>query len=238
VGAEPGERRKGMKMLAMGKVLATGSVLLSLALAGCGSGSDTAATTSEKPTTSVAVNTSAAEPTTSGSAQTVAEYLKASGVTMTPVKRGDPGSPELNLPVPPGWSDIGADTPEDAWGAIALTEPPSDNPPAVIARMAKLSDDVDHAKILELAPNAVKNQPGYVGPDAGQPSMLGGFEAVDIGGTVEQNGQTMFVARKAVLIPGKDALYLLALDGQSTLDQQEALAVALSAIDAETTITS
>jgi hypothetical protein len=156
---------------------------------------------------------------------------------MTPVKRGDPGSPELNLPVPPGWSDTGADTPEDAWGAIALTDPPSENPPAIIARMAKLSDDVDHAKILELAPNAVKNQPGYVGPDAGRPSTLGGFEAVDIAGIVEQGGQEMFVARKAVLIPGKDALYLLALDAQSTLDQQEALAVALSAIDAETTIT-
>lgn len=228
-----------MGILDRGKVLATGTVVLSVALAGCGAGSDTTATTSEKPTVSASVNTSAAEPTTSApaSTQTVAEYLEGNGVTMTPVKRGDPGSPELSLPIPPGWSDIGPDTPEDAWGAIALTEPPSDNPPAIIARMAKLSDEADHAKLLELAPNAVKNQPGYSGPDTGKPSTLGGFDAVEIAGTVEQNGQTMFVARKTVVIPGSDALYLLALDAQGTPDQQEALILAMEAIDADTTIT-
>lgn len=223
-----------MEKLSIGKILVTGTAALSVVLAGCGSGSDSSERTSEK----TSVSTSAAPTTsTAASAPTVAEYLRDNGVTMTPVKRGDPGAPELNLPVPAGWSDIGADTPEDAWGAIALKEPPSDNPPVIVARMAKLSDEADHAKILEFAPNAVKNQPGYSGPDTGRPGTLGGFDAVEIAGTVEQNGQKVFVARKTVVIPGSDALYLLALDAQGTPDQQEALILAMETIDADTTIT-
>ncbi|MGK2866227.1 MAG: LpqN/LpqT family lipoprotein [Mycobacterium sp.] len=221
-----------MNRVAIGKVLATGTVALSVTLAGCGSGSDSAASTSAK--TTVPTTSTAAAPV---AAQTVAEYLRENGVTMTPVKRGDPGSPELNLPVPAGWSDIGRDTPEDAWGAIALNEPPSDNPPVIVARMARLSDEADHAKILEFAPNAVTNEPGYKGPDTGRPGTLGGFDAVEIAGTVEQNDQTVYVARKTVVIPGSDALYLLALDAQGTPDQQEALILAMETIDADTTIT-
>jgi hypothetical protein len=219
-----------MEMLAMAKVLAAGSVAMSFALAGCGSSSTPEQST--EPTAS-SQTPAPAQP----SAQTVGDYLEENGITMAPVKRGDPGSPQLNLPIPPGWSDLGPDTPEDAWGGIALTEPASDNPPAIIARMARLSDDADHARILELAPNAVKNQPGYNGPDSGQPSKLGGFDAMEIAGTVEQNGQTVFVARKTVVIPGQDALYLLALDAQGAPDQQEALILAMETIDADTTIT-
>jgi hypothetical protein len=227
-----------MGMRSKGKILATGTVALGFALVGCGSGSDTAATTSEStsaaPVSSTQTSTQAA---IDESALTVAQYLKQNGVTMTPVKRGDPGSPELNLPIPPGWSDLGKDAPEDAWGAIALTEPASDNPPAIIAQMAKLSDEADHAKILELAPNAVKNQPGFTGPDTGQPGKLAGFDAVEIAGTLELDGQSVFVARKTVVIPGSDALYVLALDAQGPADQQEALILAMAAIDADTTIT-
>ena len=47
----------------------------------------------------------------------------------------------------------------------------------------------------------------------------------------------MFVARKTVVIPGQDALYLLALDAQGAPDQQEALILAMETFDADTTIT-
>ena len=223
-----------MEMRAMGKVLAAGTVALGFALVGCGSGSDTASTTSEQTSEKTSESASV---TPAASTQTVAEYLKENGVNMTPVKRGDPGAPELNLPIPPGWSDLGKDAPEDAWGALTLTEPASDNPPAIIAQLAKLSGEADHAKILELAPNAVKNQPGFTGPDTGQPSKLGGFDAVEIAGTLELDDQTVFVSRKTVVIPGSDALYVLALDAQGPADQQEALILAMETIDANTTIT-
>lgn len=220
----------------------TGSMALGLALVGCGSDSGSTATqTSEtSPTSEASTSTTpaaAGTTTAAASTQTVADYLDEVGVTMTPVKRGDPGSPTLDLPIPQGWSDIGPDTPQDAWGAIAMTDPPSDNPPAIVARMAKLSGEADHAKILELAPNAVKNQPGYDGPETGRPSTLGGFDAVEIAGTVTVDGAPTFVARKTVVIPGQDALYLLALDAQGTPDQEEALILAMAAIDEGTTIT-
>ncbi len=222
-------------------VLVTAAVALGLGLAGCGSDRGTGASTSEQ-TASSSPSTSSAAPSTSaqtaGRAGTVGDYLRDNGITQTMVKRGDPTAPKLNLPMPAGWRDVGADTPEDAYGAIVLesaTGAPS--PPAIIARMARLSGgEVDQAKILELAPNAVTNQPGYEGPETGQPGSLSGFEATEIAGTVVQEGQPVFVARKTVVIPGKDGIYLLALDAQGALDQQAALVDAMSVIDAETTI--
>ncbi len=223
-------------------VFVAAAIALGVGLAGCGSGSGTGASTSEQTAASSSPSTSSAVPSTTappaGRAGTVGDYLRENGITQAMVKRGDPTAPRLNLPMPAGWRDVGADTPEDAYGAIVFegaTGAPS--PPAIIARMARLSGgDVDQAKILELAPNAVTNQPGYQGPETGQPSSLSGFSATEIAGTVVQEGQPVFVARKTLVIPGTDGVYLLALDAQSAPDQQAALLDAMSVIDAETTI--
>lgn len=218
-----------------------GAVVLAVTLSGCGSSGEKNAASSSPSTSSSAAATSAAPSSTaqaSGPNQTVAEYLQESGITQTLVKRGDAGTPRLNLPLPTGWADVGADTPQDAWGAIYLeSAAESDNPPAIIARMARLTGgEVDQAKILELAPNAVRNQPGYEGPEVGQPVKLGGFDATEISGTVVQDGQQVFVTRRTVVIPGKDAVYLLALDAQAPMDQQDALVQAMSEIDSGTAI--
>lgn len=226
-------------------VLATAAIAVGLGLAGCGSDGGTEATTSDQTSTSSSAaqtSTSSEAPSTSaqaaGPAQTVGDYLEESGVTQTIVKRGDPTAPVLNLPMPPGWVDVGADTPEDAYGAIVLESAAgTPNPPAIIARMARIGDgDVDPAKILELAPNALKNRPGWSGPETGEPATLGGFDATAIAGTVTVDGQPTFVARKTVVIAGNDGLYILALDAQGAPDQQQALMDAMSVIDAETTI--
>lgn len=226
--------------------LSTAAIVLGLGVAGCGSDGGSEATTSEQtPSTSsspVAASTSSEAPSTSaqagGSDQTVGEYLQGNGISQTMVKRGDANAPRLDLPMPPGWADVGADTPDDAYGAIYLESAEgTPNPPAIIARMARLSGgDVDEAKILELAPSAVRNQPGYEGPATGRPSALSGFEATEIAGTVDQDGRPMFVARKTVVISGKDAIYLLALDAQGPVDQRDALLEAMSVIDSDTTI--
>ena len=228
-------------------VLAGGAVAVAMILVGCGSGSSTEAPSSSAGSTesssspaAAATSTSVAAAgttTASGANYTVGDYLRDNGLTQTMVKRGDPGAPELNLPMPPGWSDVGKDTPDDAYGAIVLTEAmQSANPPAIVARMARVSGDIDQAKVLELAPNAVRNQPGFQGPDAGQSATLAGYEAAVIAGTVDQNGQPVFVARKTVVIPGQDAIYLLALDAQGAPDRQPALMEAMSVIDSETII--
>lgn len=170
--------------------------------------------------------------------ETVGDYLRDAGITTTFVKRGEPGTPQLNLPIPTGWKDLGPDTPEDAWGGIVLDDPALGNDvPAIVARLARLSGgEPDPARILELAPNQVRNQPGFRGPDAGTPGTLGGFDAAAIKGTIVKDGKTVLVARKTVVIPGQDGLYLLALDAQGPEDQAEALGEAMATIDAETTI--
>lgn len=224
-------------------VLVATVTALGLVLAGCGS--DKASTEASSETSSASSDTSAsstssAAPTSAQSAQvqTVDDYLKENGIEQTIVHRGDPGIPTLNLPTPDGWRDLGPDTPETSWGAIVLDDPALGNDaPAIIATMVRLSGgEPDAAKILQLAPNALKKLPGYDGPESGNPDELGGFEATIAGGTFAKDGATWLVARKTVVIPGKDGMYLLALDAQGSEEQASALMDATAQIDAETTI--
>ena len=51
----------------------------------------------------------------------------------TAVKRGDPGTPDVNLPVPAGWEDVSAQVPRGFWGGIKFSrsghgERPADDP--------------------------------------------------------------------------------------------------------------
>lgn len=226
--------------------LAAVTVAIGLALTGCGSGGDSAESSSAETSasssapettesTETSAETSAAAPAGN---QTVGEYLSAQGVTQTIVKRGEPGVPTLNLPMPEGWEDVGADTPEDAYGAIYLASAQSSpNPPAIIARMARLEGgEFDAAKILELSPNAVTRTPGWDGPTAGRPSTLGGFDAMAIAGTAVVDGAPNFVARKTVVIPAPENTYVLALDAQGPVEQQQAIMDAMTVIDDQTTI--
>ena len=226
---------------------AAATVAISLTLTGCGGGDSTDSASSASSASSSEAETSAAESSeppagTTAAApaenQTVGDYLDAQGVKQTIVKRGEPGAPTLNLPMPEGWADVGADTPEDAYGAIYLQSAQgTPNPPAILARMARLEGgQFDVAKILELSPNAVTKTPGWDGPIAGQPSTLGGFDAVAIAGTAQVNGTPNFVARKTVVIPAAANTYILALDAQGPVDQQQVLMDAMAVIDEQTTI--
>lgn len=204
-----------------------------IGLTGCGSGEKTDSATSAASSSVPASTTSAAPGTT----LTIAEYLRQKNIRQTMVKRGDPGAPRLNLPMPAGWADVGRDTPPDAYGAIYLQAPgPTPNPPAIIARMARLDGDVDVAKLLEYAPTAVTRAPGWEGPTTGRPSTLDGFDAVQIAGTATIDGAPTFVARKTVVITAPKNVYLLALDAQGPVDQTSALIDAMTVIDERTTI--
>lgn len=226
--------------------LAAVTVAVGLAVTGCGSSGDSGQTSSETSSaeasssaeaTSSAAETSAAAPADN---QTVGEYLTANGVTQSIVKANEPGVPKVDLPMPEGWEPIpDADLPQDAYGAIFLSAAKgTPNPPAIIARMARLDgDNFDAAKILELSPNAVIKLPGWEGPAAGTPSQLGGSEAMAIAGTATVEGAPGFVARKTVVIDGQESTFVLALDAQGAADQQQALLDAAGVIDEGTTIT-
>ncbi len=214
------------------------AVIVGLALAGCGSGdkkveattsSSTCASSSAVPPSQEAVKPNA----------TIPDYIKQNGITETPVKRGDPGSPEINLPFPPGWEDMGPEAPEWAWGGIKFTGDPAvaASPPTIIALLSKLQGNVDPAKVLEFAPGEMKNLPGYEGDGAGSASTLGGFDAWQIGGTYMKDGVKRAVAQKTVTIPGADGLFVLQLNADGTEDQLGLLMDATSVIDEQTTIT-
>lgn len=213
------------------------AVIVGLALAGCGSDEKkTEATTSsstKSSTSSAAPSSPVAQPNA-----TIPDYIKQNGISESPVKRGDPGSPEINLPFPPGWEDMGPETPQWAWGGMKFTGDPAmaASPPTIIALLSKLQGNVDPAKILEFAPGEMRNLPGYEGDGVGSASTLGGFDAWQIGGTYMKEGVKHAVAQKTVTIPGADGLFVLQLNADGTEDQMGILMDATSAIDEQTTI--
>ena len=219
--------------------VAIAAVVLGLALAGCGSGEKKEEASSSKETTTSSSSSEAPTTTKAPYAQTIPDYIKQNNITETAVKRGDPGSPEINLPFPPGWEDMGPETPAWAWGGIKYTGDPAmaANPPTIIALLSKLTGNVEPAKILEYAPGEMKNLPGYEGDGTGSASTLGGFDAWQIGGTYMKEGVKHAVAQKTVVIPAADGVFVLQLNADGTEDQMGPLMDPTTVIDEQTTIT-
>jgi hypothetical protein len=223
-------------------VIAVAAIAIGIGLSGCGSGTKSEPSTSKQTSTASSTTTSKAAPTSSaqaaGANKTIVDYIKENGITETSVHRGDPGSPTINLPSPPGWEDAGSRTPEWAYGALVSNDPAmAQDPPTIIALVSKLTGNVDPAKILEYAQGEIKNLPGYDGAQEGQPSTLAGFDATQIGGTYTKDGVKRVIAQKTVVIPGQDALFVLQLNADGTEDQMGALMDATGVIDEQTTIT-
>ena len=224
-------------------VIAIAAVGLAIGLSGCGSDTKTEESTSTSASAAESATTSSEAPTTSAAAagpkKSIADYIKANNITETPVKRGYPGAPTINLPSPKGWEDMGANTPAGAYFGIVFTADPAaaQSPPTIIAMVSKLTGNVDPAKILEYAPGEVQSLKGYEGPDTGQPSKLGGFDATQVGGTYIKGGVSHLVAQKTVVIPGQDGLFVLKLTADGSEDQAMPLMDATKAIDDQTTIT-
>lgn len=225
-----------------------------LILSGCGSDTKTtegSAETSASAESSEASTSESAPKTTkpkvaprdeatgaTGPNETIASYIQANGIQETPVKRGDPGSPTIDLPFPEGWEDAGPDTPEWAYGAIVYTGPEAaEYTPSIVALVSKLTGNVDPQRIIDLAGGELQNLPDYEGWNEGAVSTLGEYPAFQLGGTWIQDGLTKIVAQKTVVIPGADGLYVLQLNADGTEDQADIVSSATDVIDSETTIT-
>ncbi len=225
-------------------VTAIAAVALGIGLAACGSdnsGEDSktdAASATSETAASGAQDPAAPSPTpAAGPGKTLAQYIEESGITETPVMRGEPGAPTINLPLPTGWEPAGPRAPRGAYDAIIYTaDPTAPNPPTIVAFVSKLSGDVDSAKVIEYAPNETRNLPGYQGADKGEPSNLGGFDATQIGGFYTKDGLNHMVAQKTVVVPGQDGLFVIKLTADGTEDQAYPLMEATAAIDDQTTI--
>src|ERR1700722_14575631 len=223
---------------------------LAIVLSGCGSSTTTAPSTSTSaPNSSSATTSAKAAPSSTpkvaprqedktGPNPTIASYIQQNNIQETPVKKGDPGSPTIDLPVPDGWEPAGSDTPDWAYGAIVYKGPEGQEyTPSIVALLSKLTGNVDPQKIIDLAPGELQNMPGWKASNEGEVSSLGEYPAYQLGGTWTQDGQTKIVAQKTVVIPGTDGLYVLQLNADGLADQGDIVGAATTVIDNQTKIT-
>lgn len=221
---------------------------LAVVLSGCGSDTKTEPTTTKAETTTTTTTSAKAAPSTAkvaprdedaaGPNPTIASYIAENNIQETPVKRGAPGSPTIDLPIPEGWESAGADTPEWAYGAIIYNGPEAaEYTPSIVALVSKLTGNVDPQQIIDLAPGELQNLPGWKAMNEGEVSTLGEYPAYQLGGTWTQDGQTKIVAQKTVVIPGSDGLYILQLNADGLESQGEVVGAATNVIDEQTTIT-
>jgi hypothetical protein len=170
--------------------------------------------------------------------QTIKQYIKDSQITSVPVRLGDPGAPNLVIALPQGWSDLGVDTPKWAYGAVQLdTAQDPNDPPTIMVLLSKLTGDVDPAKILESAPNELKNLPDYKSATDPSSSKLSGFDAVQLAGLYTRDGTQRTIAQKTVVIPANDAVYVLQINADALKTDAVALMQATEVIDKQTKIT-
>jgi hypothetical protein len=225
------------------------AVALAIVLSGCGSNTKTEPSTSASASKTTSTTSAKAAPSTkpkvaqrdedaTGPNPTIASYIKDNNIGESPVKRGDPGSPTIDLPVPDGWEPAGEDTPDWAYSAIVYTGPDAGGyTPSIVALVSKLTGNVDPQKIIDLAPGELNNLPGWKAMNEGEASTLGEYPAYQLGGTWTQDGQTKIVAQKTVVIPGSDGLYVLQLNADGLEDQKEMIGAATDVIDSQTKIT-
>jgi hypothetical protein len=222
---------------------------LAVVLSGCGSDTKTEPSTTTSATKTTTTTSAKAAPSTkqkvaprdedaAGPNPTIASYIAENNIQEAPVKRGDPGSPTIDLPIPDGWESAGADTPEWAYGAIIYTGPEAaEYSPSFVAIVSKLTGNVDPQKIIDLAPGELQNLPGWEAWNEGETSTLGEYPAYQLGGTWVQDGQKKVVAQKTVVIPGSDGLYVLQLNADGLESQMDVIGPATLDIDEQTTIT-
>ncbi len=166
------------------------------------------------------------------------QYILDNKIAEVPFQSGDPGTPKIDFPLPPDWSPAGDRTPDWAYGAIVYdkAQDPA-NPPFMYAIASKLTGAVDPEKILQLAPGQLNELPGFK-PVEGPPQQdkLSGFDSVNYVGTYEWEGETRSVGQETIVIPGKDALFVLQLNGEAPGGQEQVVIDAAKVIRAQTKI--
>ena len=53
----------------------------------------------------------------------LADFIRDQHITETPVHKGDPGAPQIDVQLPDGWQSAGDDTPDYAYGALVYAGP-------------------------------------------------------------------------------------------------------------------
>ncbi len=208
-------------------------------VSGCSKKDDSA---SSPPSRSQATDKPSAKPSTPvagapGQLPTLADYIKQNNITETPANHDDPEVPQIAMPVPPGWADAGPATPAYAYNAIVGVDPAlQPDPPTVVVVLSKLTGNVDPAQILAIAPNELRNLPDFTGSDP-ETAKVSNFDAVAIIGKYTRNGQKRVIEQVTVVIPAKEALWVLQLNAGGPYEQTPVIEEIAGGLMERTTIT-
>ncbi|MEI7914637.1 MAG: LpqN/LpqT family lipoprotein [Mycobacteriaceae bacterium] len=168
---------------------------------------------------------------------TIQDYIKDNNITETAIKRSDSGVPVIGLPFPPGWVDAGANTPAWSFGAILYATPQDpNNPPNIIAAMSKLTGNVDPAKILEFAPNEMRNKSGFAPISEPVRLKISGFDAVEASGTYVMNNAKRAIVQDTVVIPTQGGVYVIQLNADAPEAEKGVVIDAMKVINTGTQI--
>lgn len=213
------------------------AVTLSIALTGCGAKTETkpeASASSSSATSGLAVPDM---PT--GPHKTINDYVDENKIAETPVKKGDPGAPVIHFAMPPDWKSAGAKKPQWAYGAIVYDKAKNpEDPPFIIAIFSKLTGGgVQADKVLEYAPGLLENLPGYQQDGDVKKDKVGGFDAIKFQGSYLRDKERRYIAQRTIVIPKDDAVYVLQLNADAPLGQDDVIHDAAKEIAKGTTIT-
>jgi hypothetical protein len=206
-----------------------GAFSLSILLAGCSPGTEVASTS----TTEASPTVWAGDP----GATTLHQYIVDNKIAERRFKRGDPGTPKIEFPFPPGWSSAGDRTPDWAYGAIVYDKPKNpQDPPYMTAIASALTGNIDPAKVLEYAPVQLNELADFTPFHDPKMDSLSGFEAVDYAGTYMRNGQPRVIGQQTIVVPGKDALFVLQLNADAPEGEKQTVIDAAKFIAEQTKI--
>ena len=173
----------------------------------------------------------------SGPNKTLADYFSANDITQTPLRPGEPGIPTITVPLPPGWSDAGSDTPSGAYAEILYDDATNpDDVPFVEVLLSRLEGPADRAQVLEYAPGELRNLPDYKSVSEPMASKLSGFDAVQLAGLYTKDGEERLIAQKTVVIPSPNGLFVLQMNADAPKADAPALQLATVVIDEQATI--
>ena len=173
----------------------------------------------------------------SGPNKTLADYFSANDITQTPLRPGEPGIPTITIPLPPGWSEAGPDTPSGAYAEILYDDATNpDDVPFVEVLISRLEGPADPAQVLEFSPGELRNLPDYRSVSEPMTSKLSGFDAVQLAGLYTKDGEERLIAQKTVVIPSPNGLFVLQMNADAPKADAPALQLATVVIDEQATI--
>jgi Probable lipoprotein LpqN len=219
--------------------LALAVTVSALGASACNSSSKPApssSSTSKPSTSAVAAPTSAPPSTPAAPKKTIQDYLREKNITAQQLHPGDAGAPTLNMPLPQGWVDAGAQTPKEAWSASRFDDPSMKaDPPTITVLVTKLPGG-NADEVLQYAPGELQNLQGWQDAGTNCNATLGGFKACQVGGMYSQDGKDRLIAQKTAAIPTKDGVILLQVKASGTKETIAPLMDATAAIDKSLTI--